>query len=75
MTVKRYNLQADSLMGVTEHPEGSFIHWRDYERLRDLLRRAAEVVDGCCQCLDYNDVGKEVEQELNSPEQRSDSGS
>ena len=36
----------------------------EIERLRDLLRRAAEVVDGCCRCLDYSPVGKEVEAEL-----------
>jgi len=43
-------------------------------RLRDLLRRASDAVHACCACLDYKEVGKEVEAELNpsdsiSPEQ------
>lgn len=56
--LKRYNLAPDTLAGVTEHPEGSFVHWNDYERLlehigkmgdlhpgawRDLLKQAAQV--------------------------------
>lgn len=30
---RRYQLAPGTLAGIEEHPEGSFVHWDDYERL------------------------------------------
>ena|ERR1700743_627440 len=35
--VKRYCLDSYSVAGVSEHPDGSFVHLNDYERLRETL--------------------------------------
>ena len=41
---KRYNIASGTLMGTLEHPEGSFVHWNDYERLSQLRDWFAERV-------------------------------
>ena len=72
MTVKRYNLQPDSLMGVTEHPEGSFVHWSDFERaLKTALDRNFEAPNGIWS-MPHNveSMKRELRELLGSSEQR-----
>lgn len=38
----------------------------EIERLRGLLKRAADTVEGCCNCLNQVPIGKEIEAELGS---------
>ena len=49
--MKRYQLASGTLMGVVEHPEGSFVHWDDYERLKgerdEQGRHACTLFDEC----------------------------
>jgi hypothetical protein len=42
MTVKRYNLDFDSLVGVVEHPEGSFVFSGDFDKIKQEISLAEE---------------------------------
>lgn len=42
--MKRYNIAPDTLMGVVEHPEGSFVHWNEHEAI--IRRQASAAVAG-----------------------------